>query len=140
MHWNGASLIIHPESRKVVITSDASGSWGCGAWHEKEWFQLAWDKGSQLLHIAAKELIPIVIGAVVWGRAWKGSRVVAYCDNTAVVAVLNRRYCQDRVMMQLLRCLFFVEAHFQFQITASPVPGLHSDLAMIFPGTIYYRF
>ena len=36
-HWNGASLIIHPESRKAVITSDASGSWGCGAWHEREW-------------------------------------------------------------------------------------------------------
>ena len=77
----------------------------------------------------AKELIPIVIGAVVWGRAWKGSRIVAYCDNTAVVAVLHRQYCQDMVMMQLLRCLFFVRAHFQFQITALHVPGLHNDLA-----------
>ena len=72
------------------MTSDASGSWGCGAWHEKDWFQLAWDKRTQELHIAAKELIPIIIGAVVWGKSWKGSRVVAYCDNSAVVAVVNR--------------------------------------------------
>jgi len=41
----------------------------------------------QELHIAAKELIPIIIGAVVWGKTWKGSKV---CDNSAVVAVVNR--------------------------------------------------
>ena len=71
------------------MTSDASGSWGCGAWHEKDWYQLAWDRRAQGLHIAAKELIPIIIGAVVWGKIWKGSRVVAYCDNSAVVAIMN---------------------------------------------------
>ena len=128
-HWNGASLVVLPQSRTISVTSDASGSWGCGAWHEKDWFQLAWDTRTQGLHIAAKELIPIIIGAVVWGKTWKGSKVVAYCDNSAVVAVVNRRYCHDKIMMQLLRCLFFVEAYLQFQISASHVAGLHNGLA-----------
>ena len=44
-HWNGASLVLLPQSRTISMTSDASGSWGCGAWHEKDWFQLAWTKG-----------------------------------------------------------------------------------------------
>ena len=123
-HWNGAIL---PASRKLSITSDASGAWGCGAWHETEWFQVAWDNESQKLHIAAKELIPIVIGAVVWGSTWNS--IVAYCDNSAVVTVLNRRYCQDKAMMQLLQCLFFIEAHLQFQLSAVHVAGLHNDLA-----------
>ena len=54
---------------------------------------------------------------------------MAYCDNSAVVAVVNRRYCQDKTMMQLLRCLLFVEAHLQFQISASHIVGLHNELA-----------
>lgn len=29
--------------------------------------------------IAAKELIPIIVAAVIWGKQWKGSKVVAQC-------------------------------------------------------------
>ena len=67
-----------PQSRTISMTLDVPGSWGCGAWHEKDWFQLVRDRRTQGLHTAAKEQIPIVIGAVVRGKTWKGSRVVAY--------------------------------------------------------------
>ena len=34
-HWNGASLLIAPQSTpQVMLTSDASGAGGCGAWSE----------------------------------------------------------------------------------------------------------
>ena len=40
--WNGRSLI-PPEEVSSHITSDASGSWGCGAYSSlHNWFQLAW--------------------------------------------------------------------------------------------------
>ena len=54
---------------------------------------------------------------------------MAYCDNSAVVAIVNWGYCQAKIMIQLLRCLFFVEAHLQFQMSASHVAGLHNGLA-----------
>ena len=127
--WNGSALIVHPGSRKLEMTSDASGSWGCGAWFNDQWFQLQWNQSSYGLHIAVKELIPILIGTFVWGEHWKGARVTAYCDNTAVVSVLNSRYTADDRMMQMLRCLFFVEAHFQFQLHAVHIPGRHNNLA-----------
>lgn len=82
--WNGASLIVHNNSRESTLTSDASGHWGCGAWHETKWFQLVWDERTEHLHIAAKELLPIIIAAVIWGHMWKGERVVSRCDNMAV--------------------------------------------------------
>ena len=128
-HWNGASLIITKDSREVALTSDASGAWGCGAWHGERWFQLEWDTHTQALHIAAKELIPIMVAAIVWGKGWKGCRVVANCDNSAVVAVLNSRYCQDSPLMQMLRCLFFIEAKGQLSISAVHLPGVHNELA-----------
>ena len=40
--WNGSSLIIHKDSRVCAVTSDASGSWGCGAWYRTHWFQIQW--------------------------------------------------------------------------------------------------
>ena len=85
-HWNGAALLLHPSSRTLTVTS---GGWGCGAWHSSHWFQLAWDHVTCHWHIAAKELVPIMVLAVIWGDMWRGSRVVARCDNAAVVAVLK---------------------------------------------------
>ena len=37
----------------------------------------------------AKELIPIIVAAVIRGQNWKGGKILAHCDNAAVVAVLN---------------------------------------------------
>ena len=44
--WNGISLLsslgqLVPTS---TLTSDASGTWGCGAFWESKWFQLAWER------------------------------------------------------------------------------------------------
>ena len=44
--WNGISMMsvvnkARPEFN-VSIVSDASGSWGCGALNDRDWFQLKW--------------------------------------------------------------------------------------------------
>ena len=70
--WNGVSFLLpHTYLPQAVVTSDVSGSWGCCAWHQQSWFQVPWDKRSQHLSIAAKELIPIILACVVWGRRGK---------------------------------------------------------------------
>lgn len=127
--WNGASLVIHPGCQEFTVTSDASGSWGCGAWFGNKWFQAAWDDQSHDLNIAVKEMIPIIIASIVWGHNWKGGRVVAYCDNAAVVSVLNSRGSKEKSLMQMLRCLFFIEAHLQFSISSAHIPGVRNERA-----------
>lgn len=128
-HWNGASLLITNDSRECMLTSDASGSWGCGAWYNDMWFQSQWEERLREWHIAAKELTPILIASIIWGKEWKGAKVTVRCDNAAVVAVINSRSCRDKVLMQMLRCLFFAEAHFQFKMMAIHLPGIHNELA-----------
>ena len=60
--WNGLSLFsIH--SQQLVLTSDASGSWGCGAYFESHWFQFQWPEYAPA-NIATKEFIPILFAAV----------------------------------------------------------------------------
>ena len=44
--------------------------------------------------------------------------------NSAVVTILNSRYSRDKELMQLLRCLFFMEVYFQFQLSATHIPSV----------------
>ena len=73
--------------------------------------------------ILAKELLPIVIAAAIWGKAWRGCTVLCICDNAVVVALINAGYCKHQTAMHLLRCLFFIAAHFDFDIFAHHIPG-----------------
>ncbi|XP_019858872.1 PREDICTED: uncharacterized protein LOC109587091 [Amphimedon queenslandica] len=122
--WNGISAL--PPSCPVTwVISDASGSWGCGAFdqYHGSWFQLPWPASWAEVNIAAKELLPVVIAAAVWGRRWAGQRVLFLSDNTAVVAALSSRSACHPILAHLLKCLFFWEAKFDFEHSADHIPG-----------------
>ena len=90
--------------------SDASGSWGAGAWHGRSWFQVQWEPQAQPLPIAEKEFIPI-LACVAWGSAWEGRSVVCHCDNQVVIACMKSHASRTKGLMHLLRCLAFTEAN-----------------------------
>lgn len=75
-HWNGKS-ILRPPDLQHIITADASGSWGCGAvGSHGYWFQCQWPQSRRELHIAAKELVPVVMAIALWGAQWQASTVL----------------------------------------------------------------
>ena len=129
--WNGIAFFPDSLQGGHTLVSDASGSWGCGAFvgESLEWFQLKWPGAWADMHIAAKELYPIVIGAAVWGSRWTGSQVLFLCDNQAVVSALSSRAVRDPMLMYLIRCLFFVEAHFKFDHAARHIAGKRNAAA-----------
>ena len=63
--WNGTSMIteVRRNSPDAIITSDASGKWGCGSYCSPQWFQLQWSQSTIRFHITIKELIPVVLAA-----------------------------------------------------------------------------
>jgi len=79
--------------------------------------------------IAVKELVSVVIAAVVWGKQQKGLDVKCHSDNQAVVAVMQTRTSRDPNVMQLLCCLSFIEARFNLYLSAEYIPGSQNDLA-----------
>ena len=116
--WNGVSVMKGRAQERSAnhVWTDASGSFGCGAWNPAtgEWLQLAWAAlvrpraaDTQDGGIAWKELLPIVLACASWGRQWKGGRLTVHCDNTAAMAVVNSRYSRVPEIMHLLCCLFF---------------------------------
>ena len=125
--WNGISVMSALCRRPVDawLTSDASGSWGCGAYFRRLWFNLSWEACPTWKdeHIAVKELLPIVISCAVWGKQMSHLHVRCRCDNAAVVSMLNKHTSQHPVTMHLLRCLFFICARYSISLTAEHLPG-----------------
>ena len=64
-----------------------------------------------VFHIAAKELVPIVGVAAIWGNRWTRSRTCFKSDNMAVVEVLRSHTSRDGLLMHLLRCFVFYVAY-----------------------------
>ena len=51
------------------------------------------------------------------------------CDNMAVVVVINSGRSRDKVIMHLLRCMFFVVAQLDIQIHLTLLPGVENIAA-----------
>ena len=113
----------------VHLYTDASGSIGCGAWWVSSWCQLRWPAIAEPWGIAIKELLPIVISCILWGNQWRQKRILVHCDNQAVVEIINAGRSKDPQLMQLLRCLFFILAHFELSLRAEHIPGVLNGAA-----------
>ena len=121
--WNGVGILPTTETPRLSLHTDASGNWGCaGIWGTK-WFQWKWGNQAEQWYIAPKELLPIVLAGLLWGKEWSGMMVQCHCDNMAVVEVVNSGYSKDKDMMHLLRCLFFISEHHHFLVEAVHLPG-----------------
>ena len=126
--WNGINFL--PFARtQITLTSDASGSWGCGAFYDARWFHLQWSGLLCPQNIAAMELLPILLASAMWGPNWQAHHILCQCDNQAVVAVLNKGSAKDLTLAHILRCISFYAAHYGFSLSAVHVPGEHNRAA-----------
>ena len=127
--WNGFSFF-PTTTPSVTVTSDASGSFGCGAFSPPYgWFQVTWPQSWQSTHITVKELVPVVIAAAVWGPLWRGTHVLFRSDNMAVVGILQKRTSTDPHIMHLLRCFVLYAAIYHFTYIAEHIAGNHNIAA-----------
>ena len=78
--WNGTSYLA--SNTTAQFASGASGTWDCRGYVDP--MAMGCD-----FTIVVKELLPIVLAALLWGPAWHSLLVLSYCDNEAVVAVLR---------------------------------------------------
>ena len=126
--WNGVAFFPPTSGIELEFASDASGTWGCGAWAGSQWWQHQWPASLQR-GIAFKELFAVVMAAAVWGAQWRARRIRGHCDNQAVTDMFRSRTSKEPHIMHLLRCLFFIEAKHQFTMSIVHIAGVDNDLA-----------
>ena len=108
---------------EALLSSDASGGWGCGATFQDNWLHIGWPGEWRRTTITAKELVPIVLALGTWGKLWTGYKVCALCDNSAVVFAVNKKSAQDPALSHLLQHLCILCALFDIHLVAKHLPG-----------------
>ena len=126
--WVGLSVhqFLLLRSPDKHLFTDASGSWGCGAWCLPFWLQIPWPADTALPSIALKELVPIVLACAIWGPQWKGQLIMCHSDNMAVVSQVNRLHAHDPKATHMLRCLAFFQALYDCRLRAVHIPGVQN--------------
>jgi len=110
--WNGASLMsthIMAPHPFITFSSDASGSWVCGASWQQHWFLCPGAGQWTTQCIVVKDMLPVVVACAIWGPYWHHRQVLVLSDdNMAVVHVINSQSSKERTILHLLRCLHFI--------------------------------
>ena len=68
--------------------------------------------------IVWRELYAVVIAAATWAQHMKGKKVMYFCDNMAVVHILQSGVSKDAHLMDLVRELFYIAAKHGFEWSA----------------------
>ena len=72
--WNSISILRQQAlaDSDHKLWSDASGSWGAGAFWNSDWIQFQWPHAIQQEPNVIKELVSIAVACALWGRQVKG--------------------------------------------------------------------
>ena len=105
----GLSLDQLLETNALVNCGDAQMSGGGSYFGTEYWSRPfpAWLQGEGVpIHL--KEFWVVVVSAWLWGEQWQGHMVYVFCDNTAVVQVLDKEKPRDPRMLDLLREFLYI--------------------------------
>ena len=132
--WNGRSFFLHNAwipATELGLYTDASGSWGFGAYYgaEQRWLQGKWTDDQAELSIEYKELYAVVAACLTWGHHWSSMRLRIHCDNAAVVACIRSGTSRAPRLMPLLRSLVMICARQNFVLSAEHVAGRTNVIA-----------
>ena len=92
------------QTNSVVYCGDAQPSGGgayCGQEYWAQTFPVWLQDESIPIHV--KEFHVLIASTALWGDKWRGKLVYLFCDNQAVVHVLDKERARDQSMSQLLR-------------------------------------
>lgn len=96
--WNGISFFyddLPGSSFEIRLFTDAAPSIGFEGFFNNQCFADKWPKElsslpNDILSNALMEMYPIVIACLLWGNQWSRKRIIFFCDNEAVVNIINK--------------------------------------------------
>lgn len=131
-HFNGVSIIYTSSwsSPDKVFATDACLT-GCGGCSGRRMFhkELPVDVLVRFPFIHQLECLAILVAMCLWGSAWKGQHLTVFCDNEAVVRVLNSGKTRDPLLGKLLHNIWLVSCTHEFDLRAVHLPGVENRVA-----------
>ena len=124
--FNGKSVFLSDQwlsSDHLKLFTDASGNIGFSAVFGSWWFAHEWPLELKDHQIAVKELLPIVLCIELWGCYMTSS------DNQAIVEVINKQSCKDKILMRLVRRLVLISLKYNIVFRAKHIAGKSNIVA-----------
>jgi len=121
--WNGISLLSNTTSANMYdyqMQMDATGSWGCGACFNGKWFQLHWSSDWHSIN-GKRAGSHHITYLVLFGTK--------HCQGTRRSSGVKKDSSNDPMTMHLLRCLWFLTATFDMEISVSHIPEILNSSA-----------
>ena len=130
--FNGKSVFLKDHwqnSESLNLYTDASGNVGFAAVFGSWWLAGEWLSKMQNYQIAIKELFPIVLSLEIWGDHLKNGKIMFHSDNMAVVEIINKQTCKDKVLMRLVRRLVIAALTYNIVFRAKHIKGKTNVIA-----------
>lgn len=130
--WPGKSYFLLEKwqtAADLQLQTDASGSFGYGAFYQGRWISGPWQPSEATESIQFKELYAIVVACSTWGSSWRGLKIEFQCDNAAMVECVRSGTCKAPRIMVLVRALYSLCVQYDFLVTATHIPGITNNIA-----------
>ena len=132
--WNKTSVFYNDqwvEDTALHLYTDASNI-ALAAYYDGEWFVVPFVSSTSLflsMSINWRELCAIALALSTWGPQWQGQKLILHCDNMCVVECINQGSSKNIDIMHLIRNMFYICAHYCFEITARYVNTKDNNIA-----------
>ena len=118
--YNGVSIMWMKQALKedILIALDSCLT-GMGAHHQKQFIHSQFPSkylDRKIFQIHHLEMVALMVALKVWKKSLSGFRFIMWCDNQAVVEVINAGRTRDPVLQELLREVVFIAVENQFEI------------------------
>ncbi|XP_071111170.1 uncharacterized protein [Haliotis cracherodii] len=134
--YNGISVFQYQrwvDSDFLQLFSDAAGGAGFGAYMQGKWFNGAWPPqwvtDGTTRDLTLLELFPITLAIQIWGKQLANKKVLFYCDNQAVVTIINKQSTKAPRVMSLLRQLILQCLRYNIMFKAKYVCSTANTIA-----------
>ena len=74
-------------------------------------------------------MLNVVVALKVWSQLWANKKVKIFCDNQAIVEVLNTGKTKDPFLATCARNVWLITAIFNIEIIVIHVPGKNNPVA-----------
>ena len=104
------------------LQSDAAHA-GFGGTFLNNWIQHSYPKSWKKHNITVLEFYPLLVLIYIFGSKISNSIVTYYCDNIAVVEIINKLTSKNKIVMHFLRKLVLLLVKLNIDIRSKHVPG-----------------
>ena len=127
---NGITYIREPKIlNSHYLHIDASLTGLAGIWNDEVYATPIFDLFGFDLKIVHLEMLNLVIAHRVWAKKWTHSVVKFYCDNQAVVQVVQTSQTKDQMLALCLRNIWLLTGSYDIDLDIDHIQGSHNKHA-----------